>query len=172
LRDGSTVASESLPRAVHLEQSAAVPDDRTRLYLEDCLQGATFSTRPFPVLREDVEFFRSSYCALAADGRTLTNEWYNIALGIRVFADAFWLRVANVGGSGMDDVRWPTPIAPGDVLRGQMKIAHSRQLRSKPTLGSVLSDCICVNQRDEVVASFRVTTFIRIREPESAGSPR
>jgi acyl dehydratase len=172
LRDRATAASELLRRAVHLEQSAAASDDRTKLYLEDCLKDATFLTKPFPVTREDVEFFRSRYCALAADGRALTNEWYNIALGIRIFADAFWLRVANVGGSGMDDVRWPTPIAPGDVLRGQMRIAHSRRLRSKPTLGSVVSDCICANQRDEVVASFRVTTFIRIREPEPAGSPR
>jgi acyl dehydratase len=170
LRDRTTAGLESLGRAVDIEQSAAAPVDRTRLYLEDCLKGATFSTRPFPVMPEDFEFFRSRYCALAADGRAMTNEWYNIALGIRIFADAFWLRVANVGGSGMDDVRWPTPIAPGDVLRGQMTIAHSRQLRSKPTLGSVVSDCICVNQRDEVVASFRVTTFIRIREQEPAGS--
>lgn len=168
----ATAGSESSRRVVHLEQAAAAPNDRTRLYLEDCLKGATFSTRPFPITGEDVEFFRSRYCALAADGRALTNAWYNIALGIRILADAFWLRVAVVGGSGMDDVRWPTPIAPGDVLRGQMRIAHSRQLRTRPTLGSVVGDCTCVNQRDEVVASFRVTTFVRVREPEPVGSPR
>ena len=163
LSDEASGGLEPPQREPHMQRTAA-QDSRETLYLEDCPKDAVFSTEEFLVTEEDFDHFRSRYCVPTAPSRHLMNEWYNMALGIRIFADDFWLRVSNVGGSGMDDARWPTPLAAGDMLRGQMRILQSRQLRSKPELGSVTSGCVCVNQRAEVVASFSVTTFIRVRE--------
>lgn len=163
--DGASEGLQPLPQAIRVERPASALNERDKLYLKECLKDAIFSTKEFTVTDEDFEDFRSRYSVSVASGRVLMNEWYGMALGIRIFADDFWLRVSNVGGSGMDDARWPTPIEPGDVLRGEMRIVQSRQLRSKPELGSVVSNCICVNQRDDVIASFIVTTFIRVREP-------
>jgi acyl dehydratase len=76
-------------------------------------------------------------------------------------ADAFLLRTMNMGGPGLEIVRWPSLVAAGDRIRGELKIVQTRPLKSRPNVGLVKAECVCVNQHGHAVASYEVTTFVR-----------
>jgi len=99
--------------------------------------------------------------AAAAD--ILRNDWISVGFSIRLLADAFWLRSTNMGGSGVDKVRFPSPIRGGDVIHSEIRVIEARPLKTRHGIGMVKSACTSVNQRGAVVASFDVTTFLRMR---------
>lgn len=129
-----------------------------QIYLEDCPIGATFVSGEHVLTAEGASAFQSDF-----DVPPLINEWHGPALTMPALAEAFWLRSANMGGTGLDLVRWPHMPHAGDRLRGKLRIAHTRPLRSRPGLGLVRADCVLVNQHSKVLATFAVTTFLRAR---------
>ncbi len=125
--------------------------------------GALFESGEHMVEPADYDRFCRSFDAVSETGAPLHNEWYGPALGVRTLGDGFWLHAATAGGTGLDFIRWPSPVRAGDRIRGAMRITETRPLRSRPHLGLVKSACICINQRGEVVTSYEVTTFIHKR---------
>jgi acyl dehydratase len=53
-------------------------------------------------------------------------------------------------GAGMDELRWPIPSRPGDVLRVETEVLECRVSRSRPEIGLVKVRHTTINQRDEV----------------------
>jgi len=136
-----------------------------RLYWDDCPVGATFHSDEFAVSAAEIAAFHTQFDPAPAHsgGRPSPHEWHGVCLGMRVLGDAFWNRFENVGGTGLDLVRWPRALQPGDRLRGETTIVHSRPLRTRPGLGLAQIRCVFVNQFGQVVASFVSTTFARMR---------
>jgi len=138
-------------------------DANARIHFEDCAVGALYQAGEHVVDPASYDKFRRTFDAVGEDGATLRNEWLGPSLGIRTSGEGLWLRAAAVGGTGLDLIRWPIPIQAGDRIQGEMRITEARPLRSRPHLGLVKSECICTNQRGEVITSYEMTTFIRKR---------
>jgi acyl dehydratase len=56
---------------------------------------------------------------------------------MRLYADHYLSRVASLASPGIDEVRWPSPLRPGDKLWIRTTILEARRSRSKPDRGLV-----------------------------------
>ena len=67
--------------------------------------------------------------------------------------------VAYVCGFGWDEVRWPVPVRPDDEIYATSEILELRDA-SKPDRGHALYLYQVINQREEVVLTFRSHNLI------------
>jgi acyl dehydratase len=71
-------------------------------------------------------------------------------------------RIGSLGSPGVDEVRWPRPVRPDDVLSVRVTVLDARLSNSKPDRGIVTSLVEVANQRGELVMSLRaVNLFAR-----------
>ena len=54
-------------------------------------------------------------------------------------------------GAGMDELRWPRPVYPGDELRVETEVLEVRPSRSRPEQGMVKARTTTFNGRGEPV---------------------
>jgi acyl dehydratase len=121
---------------------------------------AEFDPQPFHVDEEAAG--RSIFAGLAASG------WHTSAVTMRLLVDSD-LRVAGgLVGLGVEELRWPRAVRPGDELRVEAEVLAVRESKSRPQQGLVRVRNTTLNQRDEVV-QVSVNTLIVPRRPAAAG---
>lgn len=143
-------------------------------YLEDQIPG---SIREFGSIlveeREIIEFARrydpqvfhvdpeaakkSSFGGLVASG------WHTVALASRMVVDNELSSVASLGSPGIDELHWYKPVRPGDTLSVRITVLEARRSESKPDRGVVRGLIEVLNQRIEVVASWKGTHIVLSR---------
>jgi acyl dehydratase len=145
------------------------------LYLEDLAAGQTYrSSRisveadrikrfggefdPQPFHLDDEAARQSIFGGLAASG------WHTAALTMRLLVESDFRPAGGVIGAGVDELRWPRPVRPGDMLQVQGEVLEVRPSRSRPQQGVVRTRVTTTNQRGEVVQEF-VATLIVARRP-------
>lgn len=69
----------------------------------------------------------------------------------------------NMGGPGMDELRWLKPVRPGDTLRAQVEIAEVVPSRSKPDRGALKYRVAAINQNGETVMTAIITSLVKRR---------
>ncbi|MCW5747914.1 MAG: MaoC family dehydratase [Alphaproteobacteria bacterium] len=114
-----------------------------------------FDPQPFHVDRVAAE--QSMFGGLIASG------WHTCAINMRLMVDNYLHPESSLGSPGLDEVRWPRPVRPGDTLTGQIRIVEKRESRSKPWMGLMVNDTSLRNQDGEVVLTIRATQLIRRR---------
>ena len=72
---------------------------------------------------------------------------------MRLFVDHYLSHVASLASPGIEDIRWPNPLRPGDTLKIRVTVLEARPSRSKPDRGVVRTRVEAINQRDELVLS-------------------
>jgi acyl dehydratase len=141
-------------------------------YFEDFTVGQTFRGGPLPPLTaEQIKVFAREYDpqpfhtdeeaakttffeGLAASG------WHTAALTMRMFVDSDVKPVGGYVGAGGEELRWPRPTRPGDVLRVEIEVRELRPSKSRPELGIVKMQITTFNQRDEVVQIARPVMMV------------
>jgi acyl dehydratase len=89
-----------------------------------------------------------------------------IASGFQTLAATFRLVHAigfldhNMGGPGMDELRWLKPVRPGDTLRATAEIVEVTPSRSKPDRGALKYKVSAVNQKGETVMTVLITSLV------------
>jgi acyl dehydratase len=63
-------------------------------------------------------------------------------------------------GLGVDEMRFPTPVRPGDTLRLRLEIVQVRPSRSKPDRGTVRIRYATRNQNNEIVFTQTATVLV------------
>src|SRR5919198_5278311 len=89
---------------------------------------------------------RSIFKGLIASG------WHTAAMTMRLFVKTLNFAEGAIG-LGVDELRWPNTVRPGDVLRVETEIVDLRPSRSRPNYGIVRLRNVTTNQRDEIVQS-------------------
>jgi acyl dehydratase len=84
---------------------------------------------------------------------------------MRLYADHYLSRVASLASPGIDELRWPAPVRPGDTLRLRTAISETRRSRSKPDRGLVVTHAELLNQDDRSVLSLTALNLLKAREP-------
>jgi acyl dehydratase len=107
------------------------------------------------------------YAKAGAFGGLIASGWHTGSLFMRLFADHFLSRVASLASPGVDELRWPRPVRPGDTLRLRATIMDVRASQSRPDRGLVRTRGELLNQHDEVVLSLLAVNFLRRRPAAS-----
>ena len=97
----------------------------------------------------------------SAFGELVASGWHTGVESVRLLVDHLFSKTANLGSPGMDEVRWPRPVRPGDVLSVRLTVLEARQSQSKPDRGVVRADIETLNQHREVVMSMKMAFFVR-----------
>ena len=92
-------------------------------------------------------------------GRPLINSFFTFGLvvGIAVHETTLGTTVANLG---MDEVRFPHPLFPGDTIRVETEVLAKRESKSRPDNGIVTFAHRAFNQNDVLVAEFKRTALM------------
>ena len=113
---------------------------------------------PQPFHQDDEAAARSIFGGLAASG------WHTAALTMRLLVGSELKPAGGVVGAGVDELRWPLPVRPGDQLQAESEIIEVRASKSRPMQGVVRARVTTRNQNGETVQVF-VATFIVPRRP-------
>ena len=136
---------------------------RRDLYLDDLKIGDRFeSAVGYTVTEADIIGFALRYDpqpfhidAEAAKqtpfGGLIASGFQTLAAGFRALYSSGAISSANLGGIGIDELRWLKPVRPGDTLRTATIVKEIVPSKSKPDRGVLKHDVIVSNQRGETV---------------------
>ena len=103
-------------------------------------------------------------------GGIVASGWHTTAVVMRLYVDHYLSHVANLGSPGVENIRWPNPLRPGDTLRIRVTILEARPSRSKPDRGIVRVHVEAINQTDKLVLSMIGVSLVGRRQESSASS--
>jgi acyl dehydratase len=116
---------------------------------------AEFDPQPFHLDEEKVK--NSLFKGLAASG------WHTASVTMRLMVDSDLKLAGGTIGAGGEDLKWPRPTRPGDVLRLEIEILEMRPSQSRPELGIVKTRLTTTNQNGEPVQISRPTLMVQRR---------
>ena len=93
-------------------------------------------------------------------GGIIASGWHTISLAMRLYVDHYLSHKASLASPGVDEIRWPKPVRPGDTLRIRITVLEARPSRSKPDRGIVRARVEAMNQKDELVLSMIVMSIL------------
>ena len=102
-----------------------------------------FDPQPFHVDREAAA--RSHFGGLVASG------WHTCSVSMRLMCDSYINQTVSLGSPGVESIRWPNPVRPGDNITFRRRIVESRASKSRPQMGIVRTQWSGTNQRGETV---------------------
>src|ERR1700757_1122001 len=97
-----------------------------------------FDPQMFHLSRKAAE--RTIFKGLIASG------WHTAAITMRLFVRTLNFAEGAIG-LGVDELRWPNVVRPGDTLQVETEIVDLRESRSRPTHGVVRIRNVTTNQR-------------------------
>lgn len=144
-------------------------------YLEDLAPGQRFEYGPISVDADKIKAFAAEFDpqpfhldddlarptlfrGLAASG------WHTAALTMRLFVDSPFKPAGGLIGAGVEELRWPRPVRPGDALRIESEILEVRPSKTRPEQGIVKVRTTTFNQHDEEVQEF-IANMVVARKP-------
>jgi acyl dehydratase len=113
---------------------------------------AAFDPQPFHL--DEAQAQASVFGQLVASG------WHTMALTMRLLVEGELQPLWGLIGLGADELRWPRPVVPGDVLHVEWIVLEVRPSSSKPDRGTARLRITTRNQRDEVVLSLITTVLL------------
>jgi acyl dehydratase len=154
--------------------------ERALLYFEDLAVGQRYAGGRAAVELPAITAFAAAYdpqpfhldeAAAKASifGRLVASGWHTMALTMRLLVEGELRSLWGLVGLGVDELRWPRPVFPGDVLSVEWEVLEVRPSSSKPDRGTARLRITTRNQRAEVVLTLITTILVPRRPP--AGDP-
>ena len=136
-------------------------DSDARLYLDDFAVGQVFHSGSVTVTAADIKAYAAQFDPqpfhldeAAAQGSLLgglaASGWHTASLTMRLLVDGGAPIAGGIIGAGMDELRWPRPVRPGDTLRVASEVLEIVPSRSRPQ-GRMKLRSTTYNQNDEPV---------------------
>jgi acyl dehydratase len=92
-------------------------------------------------------------------GGLIASGWHTGALFMRLLVRNLLAQTSSLGSPGMDELRWPVPVRPGNTLTGSVEVLEARASNSRPTMGIVRWRGEMRNQDGVLVMSAMGTNF-------------
>jgi acyl dehydratase len=96
-------------------------------------------------------------------GGLAASGWHTAAVSMRLFVDTMDV-AGGIIGMGVDELKWPNAVRPGDELRVEIEILEARRSKSRLGYGIIRIRNVTKNQRDEVVQSFNASAMLPARQ--------
>lgn len=167
----ATAAESPFPPAWDTEGVA----DHSVRYFEDYTPGLAVDCGTFTLSEEEIISFAKDYdpqpfhvdpvaAAAGPVGGLIASGWHTTSMMMRLLVDHFISGDTGLGAAGIDEIRWPRPVRPGDTLRVVATVLGARRSQSKPDRGIVTSAMEITNQHGETVMTMKATNFFLTRD--------
>lgn len=90
----------------------------------------------------------------------VASGWHTAAITMRLLVTSDLKLAGGAVGLGVDELRWPNPVRPGDRLRVELEIVEVRLSRTKPDRGIVRINYATRNQKNEIVMTLTATALV------------
>ncbi len=139
-------------------------------YFEDLKVGDRFESQPYSVSEEQIVAFAREFdpqpfhvdrdvAATTMFGGIFASGWHTAAITMRLFVQTLNFAEGAIG-LGVDELRWPNAVKPGDVLQVETEILDVRGSRSRPTQGIIRIRNVTTNLRGEVVQTMFASALV------------
>ena len=139
-------------------------------YFDDLNIGDRFESESYPVSEEEIVEFAQQFdpqgfhldSARAREtlfGGLTASGWHTAAITMRLFVQTLNFAEGAIG-LGVDELRWPNAVRPGDSLKVETSIVDLRPSRSKPNYGIVRISNKTTNQRGETVQTMFASALV------------
>lgn len=116
---------------------------------------AEFDPQPFHL--DELAAGQSLFRGLAASG------WHTAALTMRLLVHGELRPAGGIVGMGGDELRWPKPTRPGDVLRCTSEILDVRPSERRPDQGVIKVRATTSNSAGEAVQVMTMNLLVQRR---------
>ena len=131
-------------------------------YLEDFAPGQMYRSERIRVERDRMKAFASEFdpqpfhldedaARLSLFGGLAASGWYTTAVTMRLLVGSDFKPAGGIVGAGLDELRWPLPVRPGDELYVESEVLEVRQSKSRPGQGLIKVRTTTRNQKGEAV---------------------
>jgi acyl dehydratase len=139
-------------------------------YFDDLKVGDRFQSEPLQVTEKQLIEFAHKFdpqmfhLSRQAAERTIfkgliASGWHTAAMTMRLFVRTLNFAEGAIG-LGVDELRWPNVVRPGDVLTVETAIVDLRPSRSRPAYGIIRLRNVTTNQRGEVVQTMLASAMV------------
>jgi acyl dehydratase len=150
--------------------------ERVTRYFEDYVPGLTVDCGSFSVNAAQIVAFATEYDPQpfhidpvgAKDGPfggLIASGWQTTSMMMRLLVERFVSPETSLGAAGVDEIRWPRPVRPGDTLHVIATVLEARRSTSKPDRGIVRSLAELTNQNGELAMKLTAINLILARKP-------
>ena len=147
----------------------------TERYLEDFAVGQTFSSGRLRVDKERIKTFAAQFdpqpfhldeeAARETIFRgSVASGWHTAALTMRLVVESEFKPAGGIVGAGVEELRWPLPVRPGDELRVESEVLKVRPSKSHPRQGLIKVRTMTLNRNGEAVQVFVVNLIAPRRD--------
>ena len=116
-------------------------------YFEDYVPGLTVDCGSFTMNEADIIAFAKEYDpqpfhvdpAAAKDGPyggLIASGWHTTSMMMRQLVEHFLSPESSLGAAGVDEIRWPRPVRPGDTLHVRATVREPAAPAASPTAAS------------------------------------
>lgn len=143
-------------------------------YFDDLRSGERLQSGQYIVTEEEIinfarEFDPQSFHLDSAAAQQsmfkglIGSGWHTAAITMRLFVQTLNFAEGAIG-LGVDELRWPNPVRPGDLLQVETEIINLRESRSKPSHGIIRLRNVTSNQRGEIVQTMMASAMVPKRK--------
>jgi acyl dehydratase len=154
-------------------------NDHGLRYFEDYPPGTTYECGSVSVDEASIISFAKEFdpqpfhgdpAAAAAGpfGGLIASGWHTASIVMRLLVDNYLSADSSLGSAGLDELRWPYPVRPGDTLRVRATVVEARQSLSKPDRGIIKTVVEAVNQNGRTVMRATAINFMLVRPDSGA----
>jgi acyl dehydratase len=161
---GAAVGSKFRPAPDRVSsQNRSAGGSVTARYFEDFAIGQKFASGRTRIdaagikafaARFDPEPFHLDEAAAARNpllGGLTASGWHTASLTMRLLVDSEFKPVGGIVGLGVDEIRWPRSVRPGDELHLETVILEARLSQSRPENGVIKVRTTTFNQNNDPV---------------------
>ena len=148
----------------------------TERYLEDLKIGDRFESGPYEVTEKAINEFAREFdpqpfhldreaAKKSVFGGLVASGWHTAAITMRLLVTSDLNLAGGAIGLGVDELRFPKPVRPGDSLRLEIEIVDVRPSKTKPDRGTARIRYATRNQNGDVVFTQTATVLVPKRNP-------
>jgi acyl dehydratase len=143
---------------------------RMVLYYEDIDIGEVREIGQYTADRDELIQFAERYDPqpihvdpeTAADtmyGGIIASGWHTASACMALLVEGFLNDTASLGSFGLDELRWRTPVRPGDTVSVTHRITDKRESTTRDDRGYIENEVEATNEESEEVVFWRATNI-------------
>lgn len=148
----------------------------TELYLEDFTVGQSFASGRLRIDEQQIKRFAGDFdpqpfhldeqaARASIFGGLAASGWHTAALTMRLLVDSEFKPAGGLVGAGVEELRWPRPVRPGDELRVESEVLEVRPSKSRPEQGMIKLRSTTLNGNGDAVQIFVSNLVVRRKSP-------
>ena len=141
--------------------------------------GQLIEAGPYPVTDRDIVDFARAYdpqwfhtdAEAATEGRfrgLIASGWHTCSIAMRLIVDTALNGSESFASPGLEYVKWPAPVRPGDALSLRAEVLEARRSEKSPELGILRWRWQLFNQDDAEVLALEATSFFDLSSEAAA----